>query len=48
VVAAILLILIINQSISWFNKRRAARAQASAPRGLAPGEPSISDTAAEA
>ena len=48
VVAAILLILIINQSISWFNKRRAARAQAPAGQAEASGQPSISDTAAEA
>jgi membrane protein DedA with SNARE-associated domain len=32
VVAAVLLILVVNQSISWFNKRRAARAGAEAPK----------------
>jgi membrane protein DedA with SNARE-associated domain len=42
VVAAILLILIINQSISWFNKRRAAKVEAAAPA-----DPSTSDTALE-
>jgi membrane protein DedA with SNARE-associated domain len=40
VVAAILLILIINQSISWFNKRRAAKVESTA-------DPKTSDTALE-
>ena len=31
VVAAVLLILVVNQSISWFTKRRAARAEAAGP-----------------